>query len=238
MEPLRLVPLAFAALRLLIGRLPLFLRLSWLCMAVSLVGVAVIPRHPLAGGIVDLLARGVFVVAWLRLVGLGEVPAGRHYFRLGRREALGGFVWMMTELFVGAPAQLIAAALAIAVGLPLGDTALVLTALTHLLLGGTYLIPADAALGRTRRGGAGKGWRAPDLILRGGLALGVAAFVCRLPMELLLEGTRLLPDRDVGEGFGLRDMAEIPVRYLGMALMAGTMALAWNRLSREEDAAG
>lgn len=234
MSAFRLIPQAYASLRILIQQFPLFLRLSWLCMTVSLLGMAVIPRYPMAGGVVDFLARGVFVVVWMRLVALGEVPGGRYYFRLGRRDAKGGFLWMIADLFVGAPGQMVAVSLAIYVGLPLRDTALILIALCHLVLGGAYLVSAEAALDRSDRRGM-REWRSPDLILRGGLALGVAAFVCRLPLELLLEGVRLLPEAEVVDGLTLQDCVEIPARYLGLALTGGTMALAWNHLSREEE---
>lgn len=225
--------LAFRSLLILIEQFPVFLRLSWLCMAVSLLGAAVSSRHVVAGGVTDLLARGVFVVAWLRLVGLGEVPSSRHYFRLGRRETFGAMAWMASEVFVGFPAQVISASLAIATGVPIADSVMVLSGLANLLLGGFYLVPADAALERSGQSG-NLGWRVPDLMIRGGLALGVAAFVCWLPLNLLLEGVRFLPEMDLAEGLGLRDAVEVPVRYLGMALTAGTMALAWNRLMEEE----
>ncbi|ARJ64452.1 hypothetical protein WV31_01455 [Magnetospirillum sp. ME-1] len=227
--------LAFRSLLILIEQFPVFLRLSWLCMAVSLLGAAVASRHAVAGGITDLLARGVFVVAWLRLVGLGEIPASRHYFRLGRRETFGALAWMASEVFIGFPAQVISASLAIATGVPIADSVMVLSGLANLFLGGFYLVPADAALERAGQSG-NLGWRVPDLMIRGGLALGVAAFVCWLPLNLLLEGVRMAPELDLLDGLSLRDAVEVPVRYLGMALTAGTMALAWNRLMAEETA--
>lgn len=227
--------LALRSLLILIEQFPVFLRLSWLCMAVSLLGAAVSSRHVMAGGVTDLLARGVFVVAWLRLVGLGEVPSSRHYFRLGRRETFGALAWMMSEIFIGFPAQVISASLAIAAGVPIGDSVMMLSGLANLLLGGFYLVPTDAAL---ERGGetANLGWRVPDLMIRGGLALGVAAFICWLPLNLLEEGIGLLPEMNLAEGLTLRDAVMVPVRYLGMALTAGTMALVWNRLVAEEAA--
>ncbi|CUW41542.1 conserved protein of unknown function [Magnetospirillum sp. XM-1] len=227
--------LAFRSLLILIEQFPVFLRLSWLCMAVSLLGAAVSSRHAMAGGITDLLARGVFVVAWLRLVGLGEVPSSRHYFRLGRRETFGALAWMASEVFIGFPAQVISASLAIATGVPIADSVMVLSGVANLLLGGFYLVPADAALERAGHSG-NLGWRVPDLMIRGGLALGVAAFLCWLPLNLLQEGVRLLPEMDLFDGLALRDAALVPARYLGMALTAGTMALAWNRLMAEETA--
>ncbi|BAE49565.1 hypothetical protein [Paramagnetospirillum magneticum] len=225
--------LALRSLQILIEQFPVFLRLSWLCMVVSLLGVAVSSRHVMTGGITDLLAHGVFVVAWLRMVGLGEIPASRHYFRLGRRETFGALSWMAAEIFVNFPAQVIAASLAIATGVPIADSVMVLAGLSHLLLGGFYLVPADAALERAGKTGD-LGWRVPDLMIRGGLALGVAVFVCWLPFNLLQEGVRLLPEMDLADGLSLRDAVMVPVRYLGMALTAGTLALAWNRLMVEE----
>jgi hypothetical protein len=225
--------LSLRSLLILIERFPVFCRLSWLCMLVSLLGAAVSSRHAMAGGVTDLLARGVFVVAWLRLVGLGEIPSSRHYFRLGRRETLGALAWVMAELFITFPAQVIAASLAIATGVPIADSVMVLAGLANLLLGGFYLVPADAALERAGPSG-NTGWRVPDLMIRGGLALGVAVFVCWLPLNLLQEGVRMLPEMDLVEGLSLRDAVMVPVRYLGMALTAGTLALAWNRLMAEE----
>ncbi|KIL99166.1 hypothetical protein CCC_03384 [Paramagnetospirillum magnetotacticum MS-1] len=227
--------LSLRSLLILIEQFPVFLRLSWLCMTVSLLGAAVSSRHVMAGGITDLLARGVFVVAWLRLVGLGEVPSSRHYFRLGRRESFGALAWVMAEIFVTFPAQVIAASLAIATGVPIADSVMVLAGLSNLLLGGFYLVPADAALERAGKSGD-LGWRVPDLMIRGGLALGMAVFICWLPLNLLQEGVRLLPEMDLAEGLALRDAAMVPVRYLGMALTAGTLALAWNSLMAEETA--
>jgi hypothetical protein len=228
--------LSLRSLVILIERLPTFFRLSWLCMAVSLLGVAVSSRHAVAGGVTDLLARGVFVVAWLRLVGLGEIPSSRHYFRLGRRETAGAMAWVATELFINLPAMVISASLAIATGVPLGDAVMVLSGIAHLLLGGFYLVPADTALERSASpsDGPSAGWRVPDLVMRGGLALGLAVFVCWLPLNLLQEGVKLLPDLELADGFPLREAVLVPVRYLGMALTAGTLALAWNRLMAEE----
>jgi hypothetical protein len=233
--PFRYCRLAFRSLLILIDQLPAFLRLSWVCMAVSLVGVGVSSRYPIGGGIADLLARGVFVVAWLRLVGLGEVPSSRHYFRLGRRETFVALAWMMAEVFVTFPAHVVSASLALATGVSMADSVMVLSAFSNLLLGGAYLIPADAALEQAGRSGEG-GWRVPDLVIRGGLALGVVAFVCWLPLNLLQQGVRLLPEMDLADGLALREAVMVPVRYLGMALTAGAMALTWNRLAAEEDA--
>ena len=227
--------LAFRSLLILIEQFPVFFRLSWLCMAISLLGAAVSSRHVMAGGVTDLLARGVFVVAWLRLVGLGEVPSSRHYFRLGRRETFGALAWVMAEVFIGFPAQVISASLAIAAGVPIADSVMVLAGVSNLLLGGIYLVPADAALERSGPSGD-RGWRVPDLMIRGGLGLGMAVFVCWLPLNLLQEGVRMLPEMEVADGLALRDAILVPVRYLGMALTGGTLALAWNRLMAEEEA--
>lgn len=227
--------LAFRSLLILIEQFPVFFRLSWLCMLVSLLGAAVSSRHLMAGGVTDLLARGVFVVAWLRMVGLGEVPSSRHYFRLGRRETFGALAWMAAEIFISFPAQVISASLAIATGVPISDSVMVLSGAANLLLGGFYLVPADAALERAGTSG-NLGWRVPDLMIRGGLALGVAVFVCWLPLNLLQEGVKMLPEMEVADGLSLRDAVMVPVRYLGMALTAGTLALAWNKLMAEETA--
>ncbi|EME71518.1 hypothetical protein H261_02616 [Paramagnetospirillum caucaseum] len=226
--------LALRSLQILIEQFSAFCRLSWLCMLVSLLGVAVAERHLIAGGVTELLARGVFVVVWLRLVGLGEVPSSRHYFRLGRRETFGALSWMMAEIFINFPAQVVSASLAIGTGIPIADSVMMLSGLANLLLGGIYLIPADAAL---VRGGVSDevGWRVPDLMIRGGMALGMAVFVCWLPFNLLQEGVRLLPEMDLAEGFSLREAVMVPVRFLGLALTSGTLALAWNRLMAEED---
>ena len=225
--------LAFRSLLILIDQFPTFFRLAWLSMVVSLLGVAVSSRYAMAGGITDLLARGVFVVAWLRMVGLGEVPSSRHYFRLGRRETFGALAWMAAETFISFPAMVISASLAIATGVPISDSVMVLSGLANLLLGGFYLAPADAALERACSSG-NLGWRVPDLMIRGGLALGVAVFVCWLPLNLLQEGVRMLPEMEVADGVALRELVLVPVRYLGMALTAGTLALAWNKLMAEE----
>lgn len=232
----RFCPLAWRSLLILIEQFPAFLRLSWVSMAVSLAGTGVASRYPMAGGIADLLARGVFVVAWLRLVGLGEVPSSQHYFRLGRRETFGALAWMMTDVFITFPAHVVSASLALATGVSMADSVMVLSALSNLLLGGIYLVPADAALEQAGRSGEGGGWRVPDLMIRGGLALGMVAFVCWLPLNLLQYGTGLLPEVEVADGLALREAVMVPVRYLGMALTAGAMALAWNRLMAEEDA--
>jgi hypothetical protein len=229
--------LAFRSLLILIERFPTFVRLSWLCMLISLLGAAVSSRHMVAGGVTDLLARGVFVVAWLRMVGLGEIPSSLHYFRLGRRESFGALAWMAAEVFISFPAMVISASLAIATGVPISDSVMILSGVSNLLLGGFYLAPADAALERAGSSNA-QGWQVPDLMLRGGLALGVAVFVCWLPLNLLQEGVRMLPELDVADGLPLREVVLVPVRYLGMALTAGTLALAWNRLMAEEAADG
>lgn len=231
----RFCPLAWRSLLILIERFPVFLRLSWVCMAVSLAGTGVAPRYPMAGGIADLLAHGVFVVAWLRLVGLGEVPSSQHYFRLGRRETFGALAWMMTDVFITFPAHVVSASLALATGVSMADSVMVLSALSNLLLGGIYLVPADAALEQAGCSSE-KGWRVPDLMIRGGLALGMVAFVCWLPLNLLQYGVGLLPQMDLVDGLELREALMVPVRYLGMALTAGAMALVWNRLVVEEDA--
>lgn len=222
--------LSFRSLRILFEQSPIFLRLAWLCMAVSLIAAAVSSRYPIAGNVTDLLAHGVFVVAWLRLVGLGEVPASRHYFRLGRREALGAVAWMLSELFVNFPAQLISASLALAMDIPIADTVMELSGLAHLLLGGVYLIPADAAL-EPPGTASDMGWRVPELMIRGGLGPGVAVFVCWLPVNLLKQGVDLLPQVDLYDGIMLHGLVMVPVQYLGMALTAGAMALVWNRLT-------
>lgn len=235
MGSFRYCSLALRSLRILLERLPTFLRLAWVCMAVSLIGIGVASRYPMAGGVADLLARGVFVVAWLRLVGLGEVPSSRHYFRLGRRETFVALAWLMAEVFVTFPAHVVAASLALASGISMEDSVMVLSALSNLLLGGVYLVPADAAL--EQAGGPDReGWRVPDLMIRGGLALGMVAFVCWLPLNLMQQGVRLLPEMELLDGLDLREAVMVPVRYLGMALAAGAMALTWNRLTAEEDA--
>ncbi|MBI3444036.1 MAG: hypothetical protein HY055_01385 [Magnetospirillum sp.] len=234
MGALRYCRMAFSSLLILIEQFPVFVRLSWLCILVSLLGVAVAPRYLIAGSVTDLLARGVFVVAWLRLVGLGEVPGGGAYFRLGRREILGALSWMMAEIFITFPAHVISASLAMATGIPIADSVMVLLGLANLLIGGAYLIPTDAAL---ETGGPAT-WRVPDLMIRGGIGLSLAVFVCWLPLNLLQTLVHQLPEVDLADGLGLRDALMVPIRYLGLALTGGTLALIWNRLVEEEDAAG
>jgi hypothetical protein len=218
------------AFALIVGRFPTFIRLSWVCVAVSLVSGAVSERHLMAGNVVDLLARGVFAVAWLRLVGLGEMPGKPAYFRLGRREIFTALGWMMAELFVVMPAQVMAASIAMATGTSLTDVMMVTLGLSHLLLGAAFLLPTEAALENTT---AGVTWRLPDLVIKGGLAVSIAAFLAWLPINLITAGLRELPDIAVIEGLTLPQLALTLTRYLGIAVTAGTMALIWNSLTRD-----
>lgn len=220
------------ALVLLIERFPLFLRLSWACLAVSLVSTAAAEHYPLLGGITDLLARGVFAVAWLRLIALDEAPPGPGYFRTGRREILTALGWMTAEMFITFPAQVIAASLALAVGIPLADAVQPLLALTHLLLGAAYMLPTEAAL---ERGDGKEGWRLPDLVMKGGVAISVAVFLAWLPANLALEAIRALPPVELLDGLTLTQALTVATRYLALALTAGTMALIWNQLGTETD---
>lgn len=216
---------------ILIEQFPAFLRLSWVCMAASLLGGAVSERYIWLGSITDLLARGVFAVAWLRLVGLGEMPGRAAYFRLGRREIFTALGWMSAEIFVIFPAQVIAASLAIATGQPFADLVMPLLAVAHALLGAAYLLPTEAAL----EVGSNARWRLPEMVMKGGVAAGLAVFLAWLPTNLLLEGVKALPVVDLLEGLTLGQMAAVPVRYLGVALTAGAMALVWNALTAEAE---
>ncbi|TAN76962.1 MAG: hypothetical protein EPN20_01755 [Magnetospirillum sp.] len=216
---------------ILIEQFPAFLRLSWVCMAASLLGGAVSERYIWLGSITDLLARGVFAVAWLRLVGLGEMPGRAAYFRLGRREIFTALGWMSAEIFVIFPAQVIAASLAIATGQPFADLVMPLLAIAHALLGAAYLLPTEAAL----EVGSNARWRLPEMVMKGGVAAGLAVFLAWLPTNLLLEGVKALPVVDLLEGLTLGQMAAVPVRYLGVALTAGAMALVWNALTAEAE---
>jgi hypothetical protein len=227
MRLFRFCPLALRAFSLLMGEFPTFLRLSWVCMGVSLISAGVSARHAAAAGIVDLLARGVFAVAWLRLVGLGESPTGPAYFRVGRREIFTALGWMMAEMFIVMPAQVIAASFSMATGTDIGDVVMVTLALSHLLLGIAFLLPAEAALERT----SGKiTWRLPDLVFKGGLAVSVAVFLAWLPVNLLMEGLKLFPDQPV-----IQMAAATLIRYLGVALTAGTLAMVWTILDSETE---
>ena len=217
------------ALTILLEQFPAFIRLSWICMAASLLGVTVAERHLWLGSITDLLARGVFAVAWLRLVGLGEVPRSAAYFRLGRREIFTALGWMMAELFVVFPAQALGASLSIATGIAFPDLVMPLLALSHALLGAAFLLPAEAAL----EVGSGNRWQLPEMVMKGGIAAGLAVFLAWLPINLLLELARILPELDLGDGLTLGRMAEVLIRYLGVALTAGSMALVWNALAAE-----
>ena len=217
------------ALIILMEQAPAFLRLSWVCMAASLVGGAVAERYVWLGSITDLLARGVFAVAWLRLVGLGEIPRRAAYFRLGRREILTALGWITAELFVVFPAQALGASLAIATGIPFTDLVMPLVAVTHALLGAAYLLPTEAAL---EVGGTAR-WQLPEMVIKGGVAAGMAAFLAWLPINLLLEGSKTLPDWELFDGLMLGQIVVILIRYLGVALTAGTMALVWNALATE-----
>ena len=219
------------ALVILLEQFPAFLRLSWICMAASLVGVSIAERHLWLGSITDLLARGVFAVAWLRLVGLGEVPGRAAYFRLGRREIFTAFGWMMAELFVVFPAQALGASLAMASGIAFADLVMPLLALSHALLGAAFLLPAEAAL----EAGTGNRWQLPEMVMKGGIAVGFAVFLAWLPINLLLEVAKLLPEMELGDGLTLGLIAEVVIRYLGVALTAGSMALVWNALAAEGD---
>ncbi|CAA7612851.1 hypothetical protein [Magnetospirillum sp. SS-4] len=226
----RFCRLALGSFSILIGRFPVFLRLSWVCMAVSLISAGVSERHAVAAGIVDLLARGVFVVAWLRLVALDENPPGPAFFRLGRRELLAAFGWMMAEMFVVMPAQVVAASIAMATGTSLQDAIMLTLGLSHLLLGVVFLLPAEAALEKVT---GTISWRLPDLVIRGGLAVSIAVFLAWLPINLLMDGVRALPDQPV-----LQTVALTLARYLGLALTAGTVALIWNALGAEGEGGG
>lgn len=223
-EPLR-------ALTILLEQFPAFLRLSWVCMAASLVGIAVAERHLWLGSVTDLLARGVFAVAWLRLVGRGERPGGIAYFRLGRREILTALGWTVAELFVVFPAQALGASLAMASGIAFADLVMPLLALSHALLGSAYLLPTETAL----KTGGGKGWQWPERVMKGGLAIGLAAFLAWLPVNLLLEAAKLLPEMELGDGVTLGLIVQVVIRYLGVALTAGSMALVWNALAVDEE---
>ena len=216
---------------ILIEQFPTFLRLSWICMAASLLGGAVSDRHVWLGGITDLLARGVFAVAWIRAMGLGENSGRPAYFRLGRREVFVALAWMLAEVFITFPANVVATSLAIATGIPIHDAAMPLLALAHFALGAAYLLPVDAAM----ESGL-KGWRAPDLIMRGGVKTGAAALLAWLPANLLLEGARLLPNIELVDGFGLQAAAMTLIHYLAMALTAGTITLIWLDLVGEDEA--
>ncbi|RAU23327.1 hypothetical protein CU669_04115 [Paramagnetospirillum kuznetsovii] len=213
---------------ILMEQFPAFMRLAWVCVGVSIVSTAVGERYPLLAGVTDLLARGVFAVAWLRLVARGEMPTRMAYFRLGRREVFTAFGWMLAETFVTFPAQVIGASLAMATGIPLADAAMPLLGFTHLLIGAVYLLPAEAAL--EQESGA-DGWRLPDVIMKGGVAVSIAVALAWLPANLLMEAARMLPDMEILEGLTLVQTVAIALRYLAMAITAGTVALIWNELT-------
>ncbi|OAN46610.1 hypothetical protein A6A04_05720 [Paramagnetospirillum marisnigri] len=224
----RFSPLVVRSIGLLAREFPTFLRLSWFCLAVSLLSLAVSARHPLLGGIADLMAHGVFATVWMRLVAMGERPLGLAYFRLGRREVFVALGWMLAETFVAFPAHVISASLSMATGLSVDDALMPMLALAHLLLGVAYLLAAEAAL----EPGAGRvGWRLPDLVMKGGMAVSVAVLLAWLPANLLLEGVLWLPQVDLLDGLTLADAGAAAVRYLAMAVTGGTLALVWMDLS-------
>ena len=104
-------------------------------------------------------------------------------------------------------------------------------AVAHALLGAAYLLPTEAAL----EVGTSATWRLPEMVIKGGVAAGLAVFLAWLPTNLLLEGVKALPEWDLLEGLDLRQTAAVVTRYLGVALTAGTMALVWNALIAEGD---
>ncbi|MDO8606891.1 MAG: hypothetical protein Q7R40_10175 [Phaeospirillum sp.] len=234
MRLLRFCRQPLRGLVILIEQFPTFLRLSWICVAASLLGGAVSDRYVWLGGVTDLLARGVFAVAWLRLVGLGEIPRRPAYFRLGRREILTALGWMTAEVFVIFPAQALAAALALATGMPFPDLMMPMLAMAHALLGAAYLLPTEAAL---EIGGDAR-WRLPEMIMKGGVAASLAVFMAWLPINLLLEVAKALPAVSLLEDISLLQAVTVLIRYLGVALMAGTLALTWNALVAEGDEEG
>jgi hypothetical protein len=227
----RFCRMSLRSLTILIEQFPVFFQLSWLCVAVSLLSDAVAGRYPVLAGVCDLLARGIFAVAWLRLVALGEMPHRFAYFRLGRREILAAFGWMLAEIFIIIPAHVIAASLSIATGIGLADLITPLVGLAHLLLGAAYMLPAEAAL---ENASDKVNWRLPELVMRGGIAIGIAVALAWLPANLLLEGTKLLPGIELADGLALPQAAAILVRYLSIAVTAGTMALIWIEMTAAE----
>lgn len=230
MRLLRFCPLALRALAFLLERGPTFLRLSWIAMLATLLAGAVSERFIWLGGIVDLMARGVFVVAWMRLVAEGELPSGTAPFRLGRREIFTALGWMVAETFVTFPAHLIAASLGMATGVVSSDLVIVLLALAHAVLGVVFLLPSEAALEPED----GKSWQLPEMVMAGGVAVSLAAFLAWLPGNLLDWAVRTLPALDVLDGITLAQLLLVLVHYLAMALMGGTMALVWKALSAEK----
>ncbi len=223
---------ALRSLVVLLDQFPEFLRLSWVCLVVSLICSAVAERYPFFAGLTDLLARGVFAVAWLRLVALGEAPHPFGYFKLGRREIFAAFGWMLAETFVTFPAHVIGASLAMATGISLSDAVMPLLALSHLLLGAVYLLPAEAAL----EDDSGRdGWSLPDVVMKGGVAVSIAVALAWLPANLLQEAIKLLPNTELVDGLLLPQAASIALHYLSMALTAGTVALIWGELTAREE---
>ncbi len=237
---LRFHRLAIASLAVLIFRFHDFLRLAWPCVAVSLVAGSVSAPYAWAGGIVELLARGLFVATWVRLVHDGLAPAGTVRLRLGRRDAAAAVVWMVAETFVTLPGRFIGTAAAVITQTPVADTLMVTVAVSHLLLGGAYLVVADVVLagGPWARSRAAEGtWCLPDMVVRGGFAVGVTMVLAWLPGTLLGATLRQLPAVELLEGLTLEHAAQVVGGIIGLAVIAGTMAMLWNALAKETQGA-
>jgi hypothetical protein len=215
----------------LVGGLPAFLQLSWPAMAVSVLAGTLSTRYQWLGGPVDALALAVFVVAWLRFVAYGERPAGVQ-FRLGRREIFTAVFWMVAESFAAFPALMLASALALATGVEAALLLVPLLVLTHVLLGGIFLIPAEIAL----ENGAGAGWPVPDMIIQGGVAVGLGLVLAWGPSAVVEAVMRIQPPSDAADGLLpvlLGRAALVVPQYVGAALVSGYLALTWGALTAE-----
>ncbi|MBI2235987.1 MAG: hypothetical protein HYU60_03365 [Magnetospirillum sp.] len=221
MKLFRFLPRAVESWVGLAAGLPTMIRLAWVSMAVSLAAGAASGQWPRLAYLVDQVAAAAFAVVWLRFVALGERPAGRIPFRLGRRELFFTLFWMAANAFVGYPAAVFASTLAPVTGIDAKAMAVPLMVVAYALMGAFLLLPVEYALddvGKTRP--------PTDLLLQGGVAAGIGLLVVWGPPALALVALSTVP---TPSPLAAKALALLP-QYLGMAATAGYLGLVWRTL--------
>ncbi|MGE5505623.1 MAG: hypothetical protein ACM31L_14470 [Actinomycetota bacterium] len=210
--------------------LALFLRLSVVAMAASVGAAALAPWSAGLAQVVDALAEAMFGVAWLRFVALGEMPAPPVHVRLGRRELTFALFWLVARSFVGFPAVMLGQALGLATGVEAGMLLPPLLVVAHALMGVFFLLPAEVALeapGRSR-------WPVPDMVMQGGLAVGVGLVVAWAPAAAMVAALQsAFPAAPGPLGHAVAHLPVVVPQYLGIAAVTGYLALVWRSLLAE-----
>jgi hypothetical protein len=214
--------------------LPLFLRLSGVAMVIAVAAAALAGLSPGVAQVVDALAESMFAVAWLRFVALGELPGGAVHVRLGKRELMFALFWLVARSFVGFPALMLGTALGAATGIEARLLLPPLLVAAHGLMGVFFLLPAEVALDDNDRGGGGR-WPVPDMVVQGGLAVGVGLVLAWGPAAAavaLLQAA--FPGETDPAGRALAALMVVVPRFLGIAAVTGYLALVWRALSAEK----